>query len=278
MSKDDKKPITGRMTCNKPNPQNIPIRTPEGKRIRDAFMKSTPTFIGADMSEIEMELIKKHPMGNYFRQAAAAEKMERGFGTRSKIMRKLVAKHNVTITQVYDSITVDGKEEDIKAWMREFDELFPPPIVDYIDIPTDPKTKASWEEMGRVCSEMKDAAIKTSGIPERFFKPPEDPQDMVDHIKKIPGLPDFYNSVLGMPFELEKCPACGQKSLQEDPHRENNWLCGNPECEGWESYKRSLRRAAKTVDFRQVGTVTGRYPTDKPNMANGPKSEGDEDE
>jgi len=31
---------TGRLATSQPNMQNIPIRTPEGKKIRDAFLKS----------------------------------------------------------------------------------------------------------------------------------------------------------------------------------------------------------------------------------------------
>lgn len=33
-----KRSVTGRLTSSKPNLQNIPIRTEEGRRIRDAFL------------------------------------------------------------------------------------------------------------------------------------------------------------------------------------------------------------------------------------------------
>lgn len=37
-------PKTGRIQAAEPNPQNIPIRTPEGKRIRDLFVKRRPSW------------------------------------------------------------------------------------------------------------------------------------------------------------------------------------------------------------------------------------------
>ncbi len=76
--------VTGRLASSDPNLQNIPIRTPEGRRIREAFIApSGSRIVSADYSQIELRimahlsgdegLLKAFANGEDIHRATAAE-------------------------------------------------------------------------------------------------------------------------------------------------------------------------------------------------------------
>jgi len=68
--------VTGRISSNDPNLQNIPIRTPEGRRIREAFVAPPGHVIAsADYSQIELRIMA-HISGDEGLTAAFAQGLD----------------------------------------------------------------------------------------------------------------------------------------------------------------------------------------------------------
>lgn len=66
---------TGRLSSSEPNLQNIPIRTDIGRKIRSAFVPSSPDgcILSADYSQIELRLLAHFSKDEALRQAFAAD-------------------------------------------------------------------------------------------------------------------------------------------------------------------------------------------------------------
>lgn len=75
--------VTGRLASSDPNLQNIPVRTVEGRRVREAFVASEGKIISADYSQIELRvmahvsnddgLLQAFARGDDIHRATAAE-------------------------------------------------------------------------------------------------------------------------------------------------------------------------------------------------------------
>ncbi|TAN30565.1 MAG: DNA polymerase I [Castellaniella sp.] len=64
--------VTGRLASSDPNLQNIPVRTPEGRRVRSAFVSSLGQVVSADYSQIELRVMA-HVSGDENLRRAFAE-------------------------------------------------------------------------------------------------------------------------------------------------------------------------------------------------------------
>jgi DNA polymerase-1 len=77
--------VTGRLASNDPNLQNIPIRTPEGRRVREAFIAPPGhSILSADYSQIELRIMA-HISGDAGLLKAFAEGMDVHRATASEV-------------------------------------------------------------------------------------------------------------------------------------------------------------------------------------------------
>ena len=77
--------VTGRLSSNDPNLQNIPIRTPEGRRVREAFIAPPGhSILSADYSQIELRIMA-HISGDPSLLKAFAEGMDVHRATASEV-------------------------------------------------------------------------------------------------------------------------------------------------------------------------------------------------
>ncbi|HXI44741.1 MAG TPA: DNA polymerase I, partial [Candidatus Acidoferrales bacterium] len=80
---------TGRLSSSDPNLQNIPIRTPLGRRIRRAFVAGSPdtVLVAADYSQIELRIIA-HVSGDEHLKDAFARQADIHRETASRVLKK----------------------------------------------------------------------------------------------------------------------------------------------------------------------------------------------
>ncbi len=83
---------TGRLSSSDPNLQNIPIRTPLGRRIRRAFVAGDPakTLLAADYSQIELRILA-HVSGDEHLKAAFAAGEDIHRATAARVLHKAPA-------------------------------------------------------------------------------------------------------------------------------------------------------------------------------------------
>ena len=83
--------VTGRLSSNDPNLQNIPIRTPEGRRVREAFVAPPGCRIAsADYSQIELRIIA-HMSGDHNMQEAFRHGLDIHAATAAKVFNVDIA-------------------------------------------------------------------------------------------------------------------------------------------------------------------------------------------
>jgi DNA polymerase-1 len=80
---------TGRLSSSDPNLQNIPIRTPLGRRIRHAFVAGSPdtTLVAADYSQIELRILA-HVSGDDHLRDAFEREADIHRETAARVLRK----------------------------------------------------------------------------------------------------------------------------------------------------------------------------------------------
>lgn len=95
---------TGRLASDNPNLQNIPIRTPAGRRIRRLFVPSSPAhvLVSADYSQIELRVVAHYSKDPTFLEA----------------YRKNLDIHALTAATIYN-VPVEEVSRDIRAKAKE---------------------------------------------------------------------------------------------------------------------------------------------------------------
>lgn len=137
--------ITGRLSSNNPNLQNIPIRTEDGEKIRKTFVsKKGYSFIGVDYSQIELRILAE-----YADVKKLKENFENGLDVHTETAKKVFNSDNVTqdmrrvakainFSIVYGTTSfglakrLDKSNNEAKQYIDNYFELYPE-IKKYMD-------------------------------------------------------------------------------------------------------------------------------------------------
>ena len=104
---------TGRLSSSDPNLQNIPIRTPLGRRIRRAFVAGSPdtVLVAADYSQIELRIIA-HVADDVHLKAAFERKADIHRETAATVLHKAARGD-------HRGRAVDGQDGQLRARVRD---------------------------------------------------------------------------------------------------------------------------------------------------------------
>lgn len=130
--------ITGRLSSNNPNLQNIPIRTEDGEKIRKTFIsKNGYSFIGVDYSQIELRILAE-----YADVKRLKENFKNGLDIHTETAKKVFNIDNITpdmrriakainFSIVYGTTSfglakrLDKTNNEAKQYMDNYFELYP---------------------------------------------------------------------------------------------------------------------------------------------------------
>lgn len=130
--------ITGRLSSNNPNLQNIPIRTEDGEKIRKTFIsKNGYSFIGVDYSQIELRILAE-----YADVKRLKENFKNGLDIHTETAKKVFNINDITpdmrriakainFSIVYGTTSfglakrLDKTNNEAKQYMDNYFELYP---------------------------------------------------------------------------------------------------------------------------------------------------------
>ena len=126
--------VTGRLSSSDPNLQNIPIRSPEGRKIREAFIAEDGCIVAADYSQIELRimahlskdknLLKAFNQGLDIHSATAAEVLGIGLDEVSSEQRRRAKAINFGLIYGMSAFGLAKQLEISRAEAQEYIDIY----------------------------------------------------------------------------------------------------------------------------------------------------------